>query len=61
MGQPRPLFVLSVLFTPKFSEKTLGLKEDSNSEGEHADHLTTTTANSKNNFTFWFSDDYLRR
>ena len=52
MGQPRPLFVLSVLFTTKFSEKTLGLKEDSNSEGEHADHLTTTTANSKNNFTF---------
>ena len=49
MGQPRPLFCLFLIFSnTKFTEKTAGIRGIRTwiigVEGEHADHLTTTTA-----------------
>ena len=46
MGQPRPLFVYFCSFqTQIFTEKTEGIRTRIvRVEGEHADHLTTTTA-----------------
>ena len=47
MGQPRPLLFIFVLFNHKFYRKTEGFSTIQTriaGEGEHADHLTTTTA-----------------
>ena len=49
MGQPRPLFCLFSLFSnTNFTEKTVGVNGIRTRivgiEGEHTDHLTTTTA-----------------
>ena len=48
MGQPRPLFFIFVLFKHQFyRKKTVGFSGIQTLivgvEGEHADHLTTTT------------------
>ena len=52
MGQPRPLFCLFSFFSnTHFTEKTVGFcwirTRFVGVEGNHADHLTTTTADSK--------------
>ena len=48
VGQPRPLFVYFRSFKHNIIEKALGFSEIQTRivgvEGEHADHLTTTTA-----------------
>ena len=44
VGQPRPLFVYFRSFQTQFYRKTVGFSRIVGVEGEHADHLTTTTA-----------------
>ena len=53
MGKPRPrVYFLS--FQSQILQKTVGISEIRTQivrvEGEHADHLTTTTAQSKNTY-----------
>ena len=44
MGQPRPLFLFFPFSKHNFYRKNCRRQRDSNSEGEHADYSTTTTA-----------------
>ena len=51
MGKPRPRCVYFLSFQSQILQKTVGISEIRTQivrvEGEHADHLTTTTAQSK--------------
>ena len=55
-GNPGLFWFIFVLFKHNFYRKNCKCHPDSNSdddiEGEHSDHLTTTTAQSKQNFMF---------
>ena len=44
MGHPRPLFVYFHSFQTSYRLKTVAFSGIVRVEGEHADHLTTTTA-----------------
>ena len=66
MGQRRPLFVYFLFFSnTNFTEKTVGFcglqTQIIRVEGEHADHLTSTTAPSTDLVDSLIPNEYKRR